>query len=276
MVPRRVLVVDGDPKGRAGTVRCLRERGHAVTGTGHGAEAIQIVTHEPIGCVIVDVELADGSGLEVIHRLRQVHHRLPVIVTAKENTRELEALVRQHPILFYYIKDFGTEELLTAVQEALGVGGGPTMKKVLVIDDDADFRAALKDILVSGGYEVHEADGRAQGAERFDQVQPDLVILDIMMETTTSGFHWLYEARATEKGKHVPVLSVSSIAEKTGMKFVPGEDTQEGDFFPADDFMEKPVKPDELLKRVKALLSGGAAAGPCAQPGSPAQGDASG
>lgn len=276
MVPRHVLVVDRDAQQRADTAQFLRQQGHTVAVTGRGDDAIEIVKQQPIGCLIVDVVLEDGSGLELIQRLRQIQRRLPVIATAKENTRELEALVRQQPVSYYYVKGFGREELLTAVEEVLGMKGGASMaKKILVIDDDDDFRSAIKDILEASGYEVHEAGGRSEGAERFKAVTPDLVILDIMMESPSSGFHWLYEARATEQGSRVPVLSISSIAEKTGMKFMPGEDAQEGDFFPADDFMEKPVKADELIGHVKSLLEGGSSPGPCAEDETPTQGDAS-
>jgi len=260
MLLRHVLVVGGNDPWRADIARFLEQQGHTVTVTHRGSEAVEIVKHRPIGCAIVDVELQDGSGLDLISSLRSVQRRLPVIVTAQVNTRELEARVRQQPVLYYHVKGFAREELLTAVEEAFGIKGGTGMaKKILVIDDDVDFRTAIRAILEASGYEVHEAAGKSEGAERFKAVDPDLVVLDIMMESPTSGFHWLYEARATEQGQRVPVLSVSSIAEKTGMKFMPGEDEQEGNFFPADDFMEKPVEPDELIKRVQALLQG-----PCA------------
>jgi len=53
--------------------------------------------------------------------------------------------------------------------------------------------------------------------------------------------------------KKIPVLAVSAITKQTGFKFSP---TTDGEYFEADDYMEKPVKPADLLKRVEKLMEG--------------------
>jgi CheY-like chemotaxis protein len=126
-------------------------------------------------------------------------------------------------------------------------------KKILVVDDDADYQAAVRQILEDGGYEVVSAFTKEEGLESLKEHDPDLIVLDIMMTRSTDGFFFLYEMRAKPEGKKPPVLSISVIAKETGMEFSP---TSDGDYFPADDFLSKPVDPDELRKHVRDLLAG--------------------
>ena len=125
--------------------------------------------------------------------------------------------------------------------------------KILIVDDDADYQAAMRQILEGAGYEVLSAYSKDEGLELLKEKSPDLIILDIMMDRTTDGFFFLYEMKAKAEGNKPPVLSISVISEKTGMQFSP---TTDGDYFPADDFLTKPVDPAELLEHVKALLAG--------------------
>jgi len=72
-----------------------------------------------------------------------------------------------------------------------------------------------------------------------------------MMEKLTDGFDICYKLKHDPEMKRIPVLAVSAITEKTGFKFSPVTD---GEYFEADDFMEKPVKTKDMLKRVEKLL----------------------
>ncbi|KPJ69669.1 MAG: hypothetical protein AMS14_11385 [Planctomycetes bacterium DG_20] len=127
-------------------------------------------------------------------------------------------------------------------------------EKIVVIDDDPDYQEAVKAILESGGYTVVAAFSKAEGIEKVNSENPDLIILDIMMDHLTDGFHFLYEMRSPPEAKKTPVLAVTAVSERTGFDFAPNKD---GDYFPADDYMAKPVKAAELLRRVRTLLEQG-------------------
>jgi len=122
-----------------------------------------------------------------------------------------------------------------------------------MIDDDHDHQSAMKTVLESAGHDVLSAYSKDEGCEKFKAADPDLVILDIMMDKLTDGFFFLYEIKRDPNAKRVPVLAVSGISQKTGLPFSPTDDE---DYFPADDYLEKPVKADELLAHVEALLRG--------------------
>jgi len=254
---RRLLLVDGDPDARAEIGGWLEKAGWRVVAVGSAARALGLLRRGSFAGAMVDVEVADGSGLEAVSALRAERPGLAVIVTAGENTRELEKAVRQQEVAYYYVKGFDRSELVQAVADAFG---GRRMKhpaKILVVDDDPDYQAAVKSILEGAGYEVVQAQSKEEGLEALKMGNPDLVILDIMMTKTTDGFHFLYEMKADRKSRKPPILAVSCITEATGFDFSP---TGDDDYFPADDFLAKPVAPAELLRHVEALLERRAAA----------------
>jgi CheY-like chemotaxis protein len=127
-------------------------------------------------------------------------------------------------------------------------------KKILVTDDDRDIRDSLKAILESRGYAVVTAADKVEGMKKIKAEKPDLMILDVMMTTWQDGFEMARELKNDEKYKHIPILMLTGVKEKTGIDFksTAGDDT----WNPVDGFMEKPVKPDVLLSEIKRLLAG--------------------
>ncbi len=125
------------------------------------------------------------------------------------------------------------------------------MAKILIIDDDPDFVEATKAILESKSYEVVAAYDKNEGMEKISSEKPDLILLDIMMKKIDDGFTLCYKLKHDPELKKIPVLAISAITEETGLKFSSETD---GEYFEADDYVEKPVKADDLLERVAKLL----------------------
>ena len=125
------------------------------------------------------------------------------------------------------------------------------MPHILVVDDESEILSLLNDFFHKHGYPVTPAsDGRAMfGALQREKI--DLVILDIMLQGE-DGFSLCRRLRASSK---VPVIMLTAMAEQT--------DRIVGLELGADDYLNKPFDPRELLARVKAVLrrtSDGAAA----------------
>jgi len=87
--------------------------------------------------------------------------------------------------------------------------------------------------------------------EKISYEKPDLILLDIMMKKIDDGFTLCYKLKHDPELKKIPVLAISAITEETGLKFSSETD---GEYFEADDYVEKPVKADDLLERVAKLL----------------------
>ena len=103
-------------------------------------------------------------------------------------------------------------------------------KKILIIDDDSDLVMSLKQILSSGGFEVVEAYSGSEGLKKLLEEKPDLLILDVMMESDTAGFEvasMIRNPRSHSKYKEykdVPIILLTAINQVTNSRFSLDED----------------------------------------------------
>lgn len=129
---------------------------------------------------------------------------------------------------------------------------GRARPKILVIDDDPDFVEATKVVLESGGYQVLTAyDGKA-GLEQVRKENPDLVILDIIMPEE-DGFKVCEALKADPRLAKIPVIILTSLSERWSEVTL---SVTQGLRLEAEDYIDKPVEPEELLRRVEARLRG--------------------
>jgi DNA-binding response OmpR family regulator len=134
-------------------------------------------------------------------------------------------------------------------------------KKILVVDDDPDIVESLRVVLESRSYQVLSASNAKEAQEQVKKERPDLIILDIMMPRGTEGFHFVWNLRndASSGCQDVPILVLSAIHDTTSLRFYPDQSDgtySPGEFLPVQDFLDKPVEPKELLRRVENLLRG--------------------
>ena len=122
------------------------------------------------------------------------------------------------------------------------------MNKILVVDDDPDIVFALSLLLRKEGYEVKSAASRAGGMRALPEFAPDLMVLDVMMEQPDDGIAMAQELRRA--GQRLPIVMLTSVGRVTGMHF-----DRDDDLVPVDAFFEKPVRPEELLAKVRELLA---------------------
>lgn len=130
--------------------------------------------------------------------------------------------------------------------------------KVLMIDDDRNLVNVFRLVCEAKGYEFHAAYSASEGLERIREVSPDLIILDVIMEDFVAGFRVVSELRASPPSSpyaayaRVPIIMLTSVTSKTHVNFADRVGTA---LLPVDDFVEKPVKPGEILTRIAAALA---------------------
>jgi CheY-like chemotaxis protein len=122
--------------------------------------------------------------------------------------------------------------------------------KVLLVDDDKDFVEATKLVLESKPYEVVVAYDGDEGLAKARKEKPDLIILDIIMPVK-DGFRAAEQLKRDPELKKIPVIMLTSFSEKGGETSL---SVSQGLALDAEDYVDKPVVPEELLKRVERLL----------------------
>ena len=122
--------------------------------------------------------------------------------------------------------------------------------KILVVDDDTVFVKATKAVLESKDYQVSAAYDGDEGLQKAQDERPDLIILDIIMPTK-DGFTVCEQLKGNPQYSKIPVLILTSFAERKGETSIP---VSEGFTLEAEDYIDKPVPPDELLSRVEKAL----------------------
>ena len=121
------------------------------------------------------------------------------------------------------------------------------MPKILIVDDDPDIVDAGRLVLEREGYEVEGAPNRADGMKKLEEIKPDLLILDVMMEEPDDGLRMAREIRKT--GNTVPIIMLTSVNAAMGLNI-----DKDGEIVPVDEFQPKPVEPQMLVAKVKKLL----------------------
>jgi len=129
------------------------------------------------------------------------------------------------------------------------------MANILVIDDDPDMVLAARLCLESGGHKVESAGSPADGLAALKAKRPDLILLDVMMDSATAGFQLALQLRGPDPDpelasfRSIPILMLTAIHSTTPLRFGPDDS-----YLPVDDFVEKPFEPQALLAKVNALL----------------------
>ena len=128
-------------------------------------------------------------------------------------------------------------------------------KTVLIIDDDDDFTTSVRSLLEAEGYAVLAAQSGREGLDRLGE-SPDVVVLDIMMETSTEGYsvsEAIQFSEAHEPHRDIPIIMVSSIQESPDERF---PRAPEVDMIRPRRYLTKPIDIPAFLQAVREVTGG--------------------
>jgi len=129
----------------------------------------------------------------------------------------------------------------------------PKQTRILLIDDDPDVHTVVRKILEAKAYEVISAYDGFEGLRKVVDERPDLIILDVIMPGK-HGFDVCHELKTDEKYhffSNIPVLMLTVYPEDREKMHL---SMREGMMMEAEDYLQKPVDGQELVKRVEGLL----------------------
>ncbi len=123
------------------------------------------------------------------------------------------------------------------------------MAKILIVDDDPDFVEATRMVLEKANHTVISAASGKKGIERVKKDKPDLVILDVIMDTALEGLSVSQILHDAEELRKTPVIMVTSIASSEYAGMFPTDE-----YVHVNAFLSKPVKSAELLRQIDRAL----------------------
>jgi DNA-binding response OmpR family regulator len=124
--------------------------------------------------------------------------------------------------------------------------------KILIVDDDPDIRIAIGAVLESRNYQVITACDGEEGLAKLKEEKPDLMILDLLMPRK-DGFTVCRELKDPRWSKYsdIPILILTSVREEVSRRRY---ELETGLRLDVADYVEKPIDPFVLVKRVENLL----------------------
>ncbi len=121
---------------------------------------------------------------------------------------------------------------------------------ILVVDDDPDERAGLKTLLELKNLKVLEAENAQQCLALLQSYHPDLVILDIMMESKNAGFELVYQLHKDPELKKIPIILLSNLPNLVS-ELNPEKEER---YLPVARFFAKPITPELLYQEIERIL----------------------
>ncbi len=215
MNPAVILIVEDNPITRKMVRLTLESAGHVPLEAGTGQEAQELLASQPVDLVLMDLQLPDMDGNELLRRMRALPRGADIPILACSG---FEASIKQArglrqgftDILF---KPVEPSRLLQATQAYLPlrplVEGKPgRARAVLVVDDDPVQLKLLKVTLTQLGFQVVTATNGTEALQRIRQQPPDAVVSDVLMPDL-DGYHLCQVLRSDPTLAEVPVILVS-------------------------------------------------------------------
>jgi CheY-like chemotaxis protein len=263
----RILLVEHDAGLREQLRDLMTDKDVEVSAVENGAEALAAMGQESFDCVIVDMDLNDVKGTELIEQLqRSDSAKPPVLVYADRALTVEESNILNRLRRSSTVKDVDSPERLlsevllflhrveaslpeskrrmvdSARQHDLPLCG----RKVLIVDDDPRNIAAMKGALLKQKMDLLVAENGKEAIQQLNQAQDiELVLMDMMMPEM-DGYEAMQMIRRERKFRDLPIIAVTAKAMK--------EDRRKCLEAGASDYISKPVDKNQLLSLLRVWL----------------------
>jgi len=270
---KSLLVVEDDTNLRRSVTKLLAGNDIQIVEAGTGKAALKALKAQPFDCMILDLNLPDMSGFELLGQLDRSENglRCPIIIytgkelSPEENRQLLQYADAESQPLRVIVKGVKSPERLldeTALflhrvvanmpedkqktiqrlhsQEAILAG-----KRILLADDDARSAFALSKLLADKGVKVAIAYNGIKALEMLEQNEYDLILMDIMMPEM-DGYEAIKRIRQQGKYYDLPILALTAKAMKG--------DRERCIAAGANDYLPKPVEADRLFSMLRVWL----------------------
>jgi diguanylate cyclase (GGDEF)-like protein len=244
--PHEILVVDDDGDIRQAVTRVFEREGFTVRSVRTKAEAINVVQERVPEGIIVDIQLPDGSGYELVEHVRNLasgDSSAILIISAFSGFLDRVEAIRCGSD-GYFEKPIDWDALMRRLQHLLE-RVKTEAPRILSVEDDADQASFISSVLESAGYQVHVCCEPQHFESELIAFHPDLVLMDVLLPSV-SGYELVRYLRQDERNATLPVLFLTTQSQLSGRI----EAVKSG----GDDYLVKPVHPGLLLSTVAARM----------------------
>lgn len=206
-----------------------------------GTDALSHLHEEHVDLCLIQDRLADGSGLDICEQFSQLSSspRIPVILFSHQ--AELEHIALEKGASGFIKLPCHPQTL----HDLVATSNRTQTKTILLVDDSRVIHTIVEDILQDENVELLHAFDGEEGFQKTLDALPDLIISDIEMPNM-DGYEFCQRVKTTEATEHIPVIMQSTLG--SGLAIDKGFDAG------ANDYLTKPVNPDELLSRIYQFL----------------------
>jgi len=255
----QVLIIEDDEDFLEPIKTVLEKNNFTVYTALDGEEGLEKVEKVKPDLIILDIMLPKKDGYAVCHSLKEneTYAHIPILILTSlglksEGKFGAELLAKGHKADEYLEKPVDPQILVEKVHNLIRKASIEETKeiKVIIIDDDPDFIAAVKIILDENNYKVLVEYTGEDGLIAVRKEEPDIVLLDVMLPEK-DGYAVCKELKEDKKTSSIPVILMTAVGSKL-------TDSEYGKAIAvthqADDYIEKPVDQKELLKRIRKCI----------------------
>ncbi|HKR64917.1 MAG TPA: response regulator [Thermoanaerobaculia bacterium] len=241
-----VLLVEDDPEVRTLLSERLFAEGFNVNVAETRTEAMECLMVQRPHALIVDISLPDGSGYDVIERLRAVQgpENVAVLIISRLGAFHDRVDGIRCGADGYFAKPLDYDRVVRRLR-ALVQSRDETVARILSVEDDPDQAAYLRAVLEHAGYDVRTCSDPRNFESDMTSFAPDLILMDILLPGV-SGYELARYARQIEECQTTPILFLST----EGQLHTRIQSMRSG----GDDHIVKPVAPNLLLAAVETRI----------------------
>lgn len=212
------------------------------------------------GVIVIDLAKDIERGIGMMRSCHAVAAAVPIIPVVSDPSLDVAQRLRGLGAFCLAVHPPDAGKMRTVLEEAfrhvsrMRSAAQPEKKKILVIDDDQDYCRSMEVLLQQEGYEVVCASSGSQGLEMAVAKKPDLIILDVMMETMWAGYEVSQTLRfrsGYESVRKVPIVMVSAMEQHPSERFARTDDPSR---VGPDVYLTKPLEVRGFVETVRSLL----------------------
>ena len=221
----KILIIDREPDIRKTLETLLRKEGYRVRSASGGKEVVGILKSERLDLVVMDINLPETNGLQVMRNIKELEEDIKVIVlTGLASFDHAVQTLRYEGAFDFLSKPLkNKEQLILSVKKALEKqlldrekkssvrnipDRQPAEKRILIVDDDSQIQELITTILSAHHYETEVASDGFEAGRKVVEFKPGLIILDLYMPGM-DGFEVCRQIKENSSTSHIKILAIT-------------------------------------------------------------------